>query len=456
MPFVEPISFLQALTASHVKSILPSHLTSEQLSQLPVWFRERARFSAMTGNAEHVQKIDDVINAILEPERVVRDEEGGPRKVTEGMNLVEGRVALKESLDLIGYEPSPELRGGIQDLSSDRRLNLIIETNTEMAKGYGNWIDGQDQNILDAYPAQELFRGQDRKEPREWPSRWAGAGGQFFPGPGDYPEGRMIALKNDPIWEQVNQFGQPYPPFDFNSGMDVRDIGRAEAVELGIIGLNDRVVSQDRGFNDDLEAGVEKLAPELRKQLVEDMGGLVRFVNGVLEMKNRFSNSHRQDKTQPTEAQKKAGNYKMKHLKVAGLDISIETPKGKIRRGMSASGKFWSVKMPVDYGYVKGSRGADFDKVDVYLGPNKKSPRVWVIDQFDVDDHEFDEHKVMLGFDSWDKASDAYRQSFNDDRGMQRIGGVTALSIDGLWYWLNAGQRKEPLDDVPIVRIKAA
>lgn len=46
--------------------------------------------------------------------------------------------------------------------------------------------------------------------------------------------GRMVALKSAPVWTNLSRFGRPYPPFDYGSGMGMEDIGREEAVELGL------------------------------------------------------------------------------------------------------------------------------------------------------------------------------------------------------------------------------
>ncbi|MBR0198127.1 MAG: hypothetical protein IJQ34_08330, partial [Kiritimatiellae bacterium] len=68
------------------------------------------------------------------------------------------------------------------------------------------------------------------KNPRgDWPKRWQKAGGKIFPG------GRMIALKDDPVWVKLSVFDNPFPPFDWGSGMGLEDIGRKEAVKLGLI-----------------------------------------------------------------------------------------------------------------------------------------------------------------------------------------------------------------------------
>ena len=56
--------------------------------------------------------------------------------------------------------------------------------------------------------------------------------------------------------------------------------------------------------------------------------------------------------TSPTEAQKKAGNYKTGHVKVGAFDVTIENQKGSERSGTDANGKKWSVKMNNAYGYI--------------------------------------------------------------------------------------------------------
>jgi hypothetical protein len=147
------------------------------------------------------------------------------------------------------------------EIAQDSRLNLILDTQTRMGAGYGSWIEGQHPSVLEAWPAQELYRQEERKEPRDWPTTWEDAGGEFYPG-GDpfYEQGRMIALKDDPIWVEISEFGLPYPPFAFNSGMWLRDIDHDEAVELGIIDEDYLPVPQKMGFNDGLEASIGALA----------------------------------------------------------------------------------------------------------------------------------------------------------------------------------------------------
>ena len=101
--------------------------------------------------------------------------------------------------------------------------------------------------------------------------------------------------------------------------------------------------------------------------------------------------------TSPTEGQKEAGNYKKGHLSLHGLDITIENPKGSTRSGTDSDGKKWSVTMAATYGYFKRSKGKDGDQIDVFIGENPDSEKVFVIDQVDQKTKQFDEHKVVMG-----------------------------------------------------------
>lgn len=150
---------------------------------------------------------------------------------------------------------------------------------------------------------------------------------------------------------------------------------------------------------------------------------------------------------EPSEAQKEAGNYAKDHVRVRGLDITIENAKGGYRRGVGHDGKPWSVKMPAHYGYIKGTIGKDKDHVDVYLGPHLKSPTVFVVDQVDHETKKFDEHKAFLGFASPRQVMDTYQKAFSDGKAMQRLGHLTGMSIEEFKNWLATGDMKKKADD---------
>ena len=47
------------------------------------------------------------------------------------------------------------------------------------------------------------------------------------------------------------------------------------------------------------------------------------------------------------------------------------------------------------YGYIRLTRGADGDHLDVYIGPDGETGRIFVLNQLDPRTGEFDEHKVF-------------------------------------------------------------
>lgn len=121
----------------------------------------------------------------------------------------------------------------------------------------------------------------------------------------------------------------------------------------------------------------------------------------------------------------------------AGLPVVVETQRGEMRNGTEA-GQPFSVQMPADYGYIAGTLGADSEGVDVYLGPNEASPHVWVVSQRSLATQQFDEHKVMLGFDDQPAALACYLSGFSDGRGHERLGPVEYMDISAFKSWLRA------------------
>lgn len=262
MILTAPMPFHEALDAREVKVLLPTELRTDLLQTLSPQVRERAMFSAGVTSAETLQEFSDAIGDLA----------------TGRVDRATKRANLKRFLEKKGYAPAEGERGSLTDLSSDARLNLILETNLEMAQGYGRWVQGQDPAILDQWPAQELVRVRDAREPRPWLTIWQDAGGTVFPG------NRMIALKNDRIWMRISRFGLPYPPFDFNSGMDVQDIDRDEAMALDLIDRDTELFPQSRDFNQDLQATPDVREESLRQELEEQLAGVASFVDGVLRL----------------------------------------------------------------------------------------------------------------------------------------------------------------------------
>ncbi len=170
---------------------------------------------------------------------------------------------MRKEIVSLGYTPErgfpgeeevpPAERGTLRDLTSERRLRLIWDTNMAIARNYGRVIAGNTEAALYAFPAWQLVRLYTREVPRGtpesgsvgWERRWHDAGvsvgwvGALGPGK------PMIALKDSPIWQALGDgvggyedcLGHPFPPFAFNSGYDWRAVPRRECIDIELISI---------------------------------------------------------------------------------------------------------------------------------------------------------------------------------------------------------------------------
>lgn len=145
---------------------------------------------------------------------------------------------------------------------------------------------------------------------------------------------------------------------------------------------------------------------------------------------------------EPTEAQKEAGNYKKGHIKLQGLDIALENPKGSTRSGTDQDGKAWQSTMTHDYGYIKRTLGADGDHVDVFIGDKPDSETVYVVDQVDPITGKFDEHKVMMGFSDEQAAREGYLGNY--EAGWKGLGAIKAMPVESFKRWVKEGDTTKP------------
>jgi hypothetical protein len=141
---------------------------------------------------------------------------------------------------------------------------------------------------------------------------------------------------------------------------------------------------------------------------------------------------------EPSEAQKEAGNYKKGHVERDGLDISLENLKGSTRSGTNKSGKKWEIELQNDYGYIKGTTGKDKDHLDVFLAEDyQEDSPVFIINQT-TPDGKFDEHKVMLGFETMLQAEQAYNSNYEEGKAFHSD--VIEMPMETFKVW-----SKEPL-----------
>lgn len=160
---------------------------------------------------------------------------------------------------------------------------------------------------------------------------------------------------------------------------------------------------------------------------IQDDGNAISMVNKAIE------EAEKETETDLTPEQKESGDYKKGYVKIQDFDIAIENPKGSVRSGVDKDGKEWSQEMHNTYGYFEGTKGKDSDDVDCFIGPNPLSEDIFVIDQLDKDGN-FDEHKVMLGFDSSEEAREAYLSNYED--GWTGLGDITKVNIEDFRKWV--------------------
>ena len=169
----------------------------------------------------------------------------------------------------------------------------------------------------------------------------------------------------------------------------------------------------------------------------------------------RLKSAIAETETEPTEAQKKAGNYKKGHLSFGGYDYTVETPKGVTRSGKDEQGKPWSVTMHDTYGYILGKIGVDGDHIDMFINDaadlDTFDGNVYVVDQVNPETGEFDEHKVMYGYPSEVAATEAYLANYS--KGWKGLGKVTAVPKATFDKWLESSDRKtKPFADYAMVQ----
>lgn len=270
------------------------------------------------------------------------------------------------------------------------------------------------------------------------------------------PNDHKTAL-NAPLDEEVaNQAtGTPYPVYDEAAPTEAETSEDLEVAQQYFD--NEQEVQSDlpvSGQTESLEQApdsrieVEELASteeqsDLIKPQVENTEGISeKPEESIIDEVN----------TEPTEAQKEAGNYKKAHLSWNGLDISIENPKGSTRSGTDKNGKAWSNKIHHDYGDIKGTEGGDGDNIDVFMGPIE-TDKVFVVNQTHADG-SFDEHKVMTGFDSKADAEAGYLVNY--DKGWSNYSSVIESNVEDFKAWLDKGKTTKEFGKKETLRKKKA
>lgn len=122
-----------------------------------------------------------------------------------------------------------------------------------------------------------------------------------------------------------------------------------------------------------------------------------------------------------------------------GIPLVIEYEPGSIRAGIGASGEPWAVSMGSNaYGFIPGTEGDDGDPLDVYLGPSRKSRRVFVMKQLDQFGDP-DELKLFMGYRDLEAAQFAWEELVGID---DLVGGWSESSLDVLQAFFSAAPKQ--------------
>jgi len=233
MPDELPDPIAAELKLAVDRGVLPTSLDTAGIrAEIAAELRVKSFFMAKCSHAHYLDWSKKIIDKMAAGE------------IGEG----QARTAMYEMLKIYGYTPEggfpdqppgtmePVMRGSLQDLSSYRRVNLIVRTQFDLFHGRAQQLSGSSPERLAGAPAWELVRIEERTVPRDWPSRWKIAGGSLV-------DGRMIALKGDPIWGELGSSGNfqdaldvDHPPFAFESGMGWKEIDLEETQAKGITG----------------------------------------------------------------------------------------------------------------------------------------------------------------------------------------------------------------------------
>lgn len=244
------------------KALVGSGLDSSGWSTIQAGIRDRAFFSSQVNQAKIVyamrKNVADLVGGGKSPSEVRRD--------------------LRAYLDSIGYDAG-ENRGTIKDLMTKARLDVMMKTNADQAKGYASHLRATTAGAILAFPAYELIRVQQRKMPRDWHSRWIKAANAVGWEGVSRDTDRMIALKTSPVWAELSVFGNPFPPFDYNSGMGIRDIAKSVCREIGLLGKDEQPeIPPPPDFNGNLQAQVQMRNDDPEAQRLKDIfGDQIRF-----------------------------------------------------------------------------------------------------------------------------------------------------------------------------------
>jgi hypothetical protein len=241
------------------KRVLPTELRTREFARLPLWVKEQSFFMAGVMDAELAGAFQRAAQAVLDGT----------------MGEAEATRIIREGLTKSGYKPEPGQEGTIKDLNTVHRQLINLRTNVALANGWVN--DANRRKSANIQPALKLVRGRNANEPRLWmqklwPEAVVASGSKASPD-------RMAALIDDPIWLYLSDFGVPYTPLKWGSGMNQVAVFKTQAREWGLLPPkgNPPEVKPPESLNSTLEVTTSITDPAERNKLLDKLDGLAVF-----------------------------------------------------------------------------------------------------------------------------------------------------------------------------------
>lgn len=342
----------------------------------------------------------------------------------------------------------------LQGMVTDQDVfNMILESFQQYGTPSKMWEAAKSMHGTDIEESAPSYEDYMEHQALEWEASQNNMTVEEWISYVDYVEEELDNMYSSVSDEDLNaifeKFNEQIISENESRGNETESAGSTEGQTDGEQG--DELLPEGRGNNEGTDTTGGK-QPEPANQADGESGGVVPESEGAV--KTEIEKARAEVEQNPTEAQKEAGNYKKGHVKVDGFDITIENPKGSVRSGKDADGKEWSVTMNNDYGYIRGTEGVDGDHIDVFLSDNPEQGNVYVIDQINQKTGEYDESKVMYGFNSLEEAKDAYLANFEEG---WKVGVVSGVSKEEFRKWIESSVRKtKPFSEYKSVKVEEA
>ncbi len=121
-----------------------------------------------------------------------------------------------------------------------------------------------------------------------------------------------------------------------------------------------------------------------------------------------------------------------------GMPVIVEWPRGSTRVGTKPDGTTFKTEMKADYGFIPDTTASgDQEKLDIYIGPNEDAEYAYIVEQLD-ESGEFDEYKIMLGFDTLEDAEEAYLAHVDEDL----LGDISEVEFEYLFDTVKEKQKE--------------